>query len=138
MVELRPDGNRLWAWEIQGPAGQRAPIDGLLMAVHPLSDTAVVRDCPERGRDERLTLCTPEAGGLTRCSEDEAPAMEERRRRRAAEYLVTPAPARIREVFVTALANPRDFPWPTCAPPCPCVVLDGWRQKADAQHPPRA
>ena len=123
-VEVSPSGIHLRARGVPNQPGQRAPIDGLLMAVHPLSETAVLRECQGREREEKLTLCTPEPGKLARCSEEEIPAMEERRRSRAAGYLVTPAPAKVRDLFVQALLDPRSEPWPVCAPPCHCATLE--------------
>ena len=137
-AEVGDTGIHLRAREHPNQSGQRAPIDGLLMAVHPLPETAVLRECPGREREDKLTLCTPEPGKLARCSDEDIPAMEECRRNRAAGYLVTPAPAKVQELFVQARIEPLSTPWPTCAPPCHCDILEGWRRRLPGHQPPLA
>ena len=119
-------------------ASQRAPIDGILLTIHPLPATAILRYYPERTREANLTLCTPEPGERSRCLDEEVPQMEKFRRRKAARYLTTPAPGRVRVNLERALQSPLRTDWPTTAPTCRCLLLDAWRRGIPGKQPSHA
>ena len=106
-------------------------MDGLLMAVHMLPDVAITRECPGRALRERLPLCPTHRNhrkALQQCNIEDVPTLEERRRQAAAEYLLRPAPGRVRGLYTAALLQPQYSPWPDCPPPYACPELDRWAQ----------
>ena len=129
-LELSPGRTRFQHRDVpdQERTQPRTPIDGLLIAVMPLPEAAFLREDPTQVKEERLALCARSSQHPNRCADDEAPAMEARRRERAATALWTPAPQRIRQLFLDAYQDPIARDWPEFAPPCPCAVLDQWRQ----------
>ena len=117
--------------------GGRTQIDGLLFAVHQLSDVAVHGECPWRQLVERFPLCPAHAADEKKqgYEPDGAEVHEAQRRKLAAEFLITSAPARIRGLLAAAIREPKARPWPMCPPPFACPILDGWAKKYDtAQH----
>ena len=81
--------------------------------------------CPAHAADTKKQVYVPEG------VEEHAA----KRRRLAAEYLVSPAPPRIRALLAAALADPVHRPWLLCPPPFACTALDNWaREHRRPQH----
>ena len=117
-----------------GRAPPRAPVNGLLLAVMPLSEAGLCREDEHHAKADKLTLCDRTSRNPNRCTEAEAPAQEATRRDRSAMALWTPAPLQIERLYRAARQDPVAKPWPELAAPNPCTKLEKWRLNRDVQQ----